>query len=358
MRFESVSVTQLRCLENLEFRPAAGLTLVIGNNGSGKTTLIEACALAAQGKSFLTNRFSDLVRRGQPAFAVRARALDGDGLTRRVLVAREGGETRIELDGQAVRAASQLARAFPMLVINSQAPELLTGGPSQRRALVDRTMFHVEQGYIETWKAYRQALRQRNGLLRGQGRAAEARFWNAEMARHAGYIDRARRRVVTAINDALTGSALLAPLGRLKFDYRPGWPAGTALEEQLAESWERDRALGFTVPGPHRADLALKSGGHVVSQRLSRGQCKAVVCTVVAATAAFMTEAGGQKPVLLVDDLAAELDDQTRAGIVDMISALAGQQLYTAVKTAVMPEVAERCSTVFHVEHHRPTEAV
>lgn len=358
MRFETVSVSRLRCLDSLEFAPGAGQTLIVGNNGSGKTTLLEACALVAQGKSFLTNRFSDLVQRGETRFGVRAVVQDGEGLRRQVSVARDAGEARIELDGQRMRAASRLARAFPLLVVNSQAPDLLTGGPSQRRALLDRTMFHVEPDYIETWKAYRQALRQRNGLLRGAASVAEAAFWHTEMARRAAEIDRARGRVVEVVNAALAGSRLLEPLGRLHFDYRRGWPADETLDARLKTSWERDRTLGFTVPGPHRADLALKADGHAVAQRLSRGQCKAVVCTVIAATAAFMAEEGGQAPAILIDDLAAELDDHTRSAIVDMISGLQGQHLYTAVKPDLMPEVAGHCETVFHVEQRQSAPAV
>lgn len=352
MRFESVFVSNLRCLDRIEFVPAGGTSLVCGPNGSGKTSLLEALALAAQGKSFLTTRSGDLVRRGQGALRVKAALVGGDGLVRRVKVTKERGATQIELDGQPVMAASTLARLVPLLVVNSQAADLLTGGPSHRRALVDRTMFHVEHRYVETWKRYRQALRQRNMLIRAGRRPDEADFWNAEMVRTAESIDGGRRDVVKAINRSLKANGLLEPLGPLAFEYRAGWHPDRSLLEQLEAGWERDVAAGFTLLGAHRADLTLKSGGVTVGQRLSRGQCKAVACAVVAAIGSFIAELAGVNPVLLIDDLAAELDDNMRAGIVDMIATLDGQHIYTAVKTAAMPEIADRSEQVFHVEHH------
>ncbi len=166
MWFDSIRVSNVRCLESLEYWPRVGCNLVCGANASGKTSLLEAIAIASFGKSFLTNRTSDVVRTGTQALSVRAVIASSEGVHSQVVVRKEQGETRILADGQLLAAASLLAQRIPMLVINYKSPDLLTASPSNRRALIDRTMFHVEPNYVDTWKRYRQTLQQRNRLLR------------------------------------------------------------------------------------------------------------------------------------------------------------------------------------------------
>jgi DNA replication and repair protein RecF len=353
MWFESLRVLNVRCLESLEYRPEAGCNLVCGANASGKTSLLEAFAMASLGKSFLTHRTADVVRSGTEGLSVHAVVVSGEGFRTQVAVRKDRGETRISADGQILNAASLLAQRVPTLVINSKAPDLLTASPSNRRALIDRTMFHVEPEYVETWKRYRQSLRQRNMLLRQHGARREAGYWNRLLAGYAQSIDRERRAVIETVNRALASAELFPGLGKLSFDYRPGWSAARPLAEQLDANWSRDCHAGHTMIGAHRADMSLCADGAAVSKRLSRGQGKAVVCAVVTALAGFVKERTGQTPALLIDDLAAELDDRTRTRVVDMIDGIDGQRIYTAIKPADLPEIADRVPSVFHVEHHQ-----
>ena len=106
MRFESLAINNLRCLEQFEFRPAAGTNLVLGANGSGKTSVLEGFALASGGKSFQSNRSLDIIRSGSAGLSVRAGFRDERGLLSEVHVRKRGGETAITLDGQGVSAAS------------------------------------------------------------------------------------------------------------------------------------------------------------------------------------------------------------------------------------------------------------
>lgn len=349
MRFDTLSVSNLRCLETAEYAPSPGVNLIWGANGSGKTSLLEAAAVIGLGKSFLTNRSADLVRFGAPGMSVRAATVDSAGSVRVVSVRKERSETRITLDGQPVLASSVLARNLPLMVLNSKAADLLTESPTNRRALIDRTMFHVEQQYGETWKRYRHALRHRNELVRQQ-RRAEVSYWDEQLSRLAEQIDQSRRRVVSVVNGRLATDAKLPGISDLAFDYHPGWNAELPLLAQLEGSWERDCQVGYTTLGIHRADLSLKAHGRSIARRLSRGQGKFVVCVVLVALAHFVATALGRAPVMLIDDLAAELDDMIRAQAVDMITSLQTQCLFTAIKPSDLPMVMERAETMFHVE--------
>ena len=182
MRFESITISNLRCLEHIAFAPGAGTSLICGANGTGKTSLLEGFALASVGKSFLSNRSQDIVRAGAPGLSVHAALRDEEARPFAVAVRKSKGETTISLDGLPIMAASSLAQKVPMVVINSKAADILTENPSNRRALIDRTMFHVEPANVDTWKQYRQALRQCNELIRCQAPARQATFWNDRLS--------------------------------------------------------------------------------------------------------------------------------------------------------------------------------
>jgi len=357
MWFESVRVSNLRCLEQLEYEPNPNWNLICGPNGSGKTSVLESFSLASLGKSFLTNRAGDIVRRASEGLAVRATAITVEQLRLYVSVEKRRGQTKIVLNGQAIPAASELARNVPILVINSKSPDLLTASPSNRRALIDRTLFHVEQGYAASWSGYRQALTQRNSILRRHGAETEAGYWNKQLERFGEHINAERVKVVAAINAALKQRTPVENLGTLTFDYSPGWNQERTLGTELESSWKRDLKAGYTHVGVQRADMSLKAGGKSIANMLSRGQGKAIVCTAITGLADLVTQRTQTRPILLIDDLAAELDDHLRESIVDMIKDVGGQKIFTAIKPSHLPEIADLAGGVFHVEHHHPASA-
>ena len=335
----------------LDWTPAAGVNLVCGANGSGKTSVLEACAIAGLGRSFLTNNVQELVRNGQAGLMVAADARNPEsGEGSRIVVRKRRGETTIELDGLPVLAASVLAQRLPLMTIHSKAPDILTDNPSNRRALLDRTMFHVEPKYVEGWKRYRLALRQRNELLRRRAPRRDFAFWHDELAASAAAVDTSRRQVAERINTFLTDLSLAAQFDTVSFHYSPGWNPDKRLDEQLEQQLERDYEAGFTTLGLHRADFTLKGDGKSLVRRLSRGQAKFLAIAIHVALALFVAERRGSKPVFLVDDLHAELDDKMCTRAVDMILAAAGQSIFTAIRPQDIPSAEVQGGQLFHVE--------
>lgn len=352
MWFESVRVSNLRCLARLDYEPDPNWNLICGPNGSGKTSVLECFSLASMGKSFLTNRAGDIVRRASDGLAVKAKVNRFEQSQLSVSVEKKKGCTKIALNGQAVLSASELARHVPILVINSGSPNLLTASPSNRRALIDRTLFHVEPSFAANWHGYRQALLQRNSILRRSGTEDEARYWNKQLAGFGESINSERVRVVAAINSALSDHPVRG-LGSLVFGYKPGWNPALPLVDELEKSWKQDLLAGYTRVGVQRADMSLSNGdGKSVAKMLSRGQGKAIICAAITGLANVLAQRTRTAPVMLVDDLAAELDDHLRESIVDMINDVGGQKIYTAIKPAHLPEIADLAGSVFHVEQH------
>ncbi len=352
MRFMSLKVINLRCFQDISYQPGPRNNLIYGANGSGKTSLLEALYIASIGKSFLTNRSSDLVLAGSNGMSVTATVADlADFGTSVIVVKKFKSDTHITVDGQAVTTASALARNLPVLVINSRAPDLLGENPSNRRALLDRSLFHVKQSYVRLWKDYRQALRQRNELLRNSVKS-QAQYWEEKLSESATLIDEFRQSVVAAINLKLHSTAIPGlTSGDIHFEYSPGWDINLGLAEQLRLDWDRDSAVGYTMAGPHRADLSLWGSGRGIAKKLSRGQSKIVVCLVMTAIAEFIKSAAFS-PVLLIDDLVAELDDKMLGLAATAIESVETQCFFTAIKPSEMRSLLAGDTPMFHVERN------
>ena len=354
MRFISLKTFNLRCFGDLDYRPGPTVNLISGANGSGKTSLLEGLYIASCGKSFLTSRSSDLVSSGSSGLSLTAEVSNDTSYGMSTIVVRkQKAETQISLDGQPINSASALARNLPVLVVNSRAPDLLSENPSNRRALLDRSLFHVEPSYVELWKEYRQALRQRNELLRRPSLQTQALYWESRLGEIGESISNQRVAVVSAINEKLRASAIPGLTeGDLHFEYSRGWSDAAALADQLREDWARDCELGYTMAGPHRADLALWRAGKSASKKLSRGQSKMVVCLTMVAIARFI-KAAAVTPVLLVDDLSAELDDSMLAFAFNDIQTIATQCFFTAIKPSEFQSFLPSDTHMFHVERSK-----
>ena len=147
----------------LEF--GAGNNLIFGANASGKTSILEAVGYLGRGRSFRGANTRDLVRHGSDEFLVVGKANTG---TRTVSIGVRNSRSGLEVhaDGEKRSSAAALAEALPLQIIDPDIHDLVAGGPENRRRYIDWMAFHVEHGYLETWRRFRRALKQRNAALR------------------------------------------------------------------------------------------------------------------------------------------------------------------------------------------------
>jgi DNA replication and repair protein RecF len=340
----------LRCFEQIELTLGSKTTLICGGNGSGKTTLLEGLSLAGLGKSFISRKTQDIVKKGALGLSVKA-IVEDDVLGESIIIVRKTKEsTEILIDQQVCEKASFLAQKIPMIVVNSKAASLLKEGPSNRRALIDRTMFHVEPKYVTLWKGYSRALRQRNESLRNRRLGKFHGEWDELLVELGTKIDESRQDIVSEINKALSGDILKEVFGPLTLKYFPGWSKEKGYRAHLAKARERDKSLGYTSVGAHRADVAFHSPHGAIAHELSRGQAKFLVCGVLLSLADFITGKTAKNPVILVDDLAAELDDKLIRLAMEGFAKQKGQTVFTAIRPNELLRFSQDIEKVFHVE--------
>ncbi|MFZ5653854.1 MAG: DNA replication/repair protein RecF [Pseudomonadota bacterium] len=370
MRLRRLSVAGVRNLASQTLHPGPRANLVVGPNGSGKTSLLEAIYLLARGRSFRARSIEALVTFGAVRCTVYGELEGAAGEPdargpRHIGVSREtAGGFCYRVDGEAVSAASVLADALPLVLINSNSFSLLDGSPKDRRRFLDWGVFHTSPGARPLWRQQHRALQQRNALLRDlRLDRRQLALWDAHFATAAEDMATLRSDYVAQLSPiaARLLSALAPGLGELKLGFHPGWDRSRPLVEILKGSRDRDIMQGGTQFGPHRADLKIKLNGRPAAEVLSRGQAKMLAVALLLAQGAHFRQSVGRPCVNLVDDLPAELDQDHRRGVARLIAENGGQcfvtgtdadQLLDAWKGAEL-SVAMK---MFHVEQGLLTE--
>jgi DNA replication and repair protein RecF len=358
MRLDELEVRNIRILSSVDCTPGDCLNVFVGANGSGKTSILEGIHILGSGRSFRTHRLSELITREQSWLRVRGVIRGEDGASESIGVEKGAEGLRIRLAGDEVRNASELARRLPLVVITPESQRLLTDGAVLRRQLMDWALFHVEPTYLSVLQRYKRALRQRNAALRdGAGPAALAP-WDQETAEAGEGLHRLRDRFLESILPVY-GKTLenLISMG-VEIRYQPGWDTATGLSQALQGNLTTDRARGFTGVGPHRADLRFTTEGAAVHHVLSRGEGKLFVVGLVLAQARFLLDAQGRRPVVLVDDLASELDEDSRGRFFAQLRLLGAQIFVTTVSRDLVETADWEGLRVFHVERGKPLKMV
>jgi DNA replication and repair protein RecF len=265
-----------------------------------------------------------------------------------VRYSREGFEARAA--GQRVGSLTELATILPVQAIDPEVHRLVEEGPQERRRYLDWGVFHVEPRFVEHWRRYQRALKQRNAALRAEAAEAVVRAWDPELIDSGRALAVSRRQYFTALQPHV-GAAGQRLLGLdIELSLSDGWLAGTDLKDAIDHAWPRDRERGTTHAGPHRADLSIRVGGDVARQRVSRGQQKLTAAAMLLGQLRCDQMLGSSTAALLVDDPAAELDEANLERLIGLILELPGQLFVTALDPSME---AFRClpqARRFHVE--------
>ena len=307
-----------------------GVNVVLGANGAGKTSLLEAVTVLGNLRSFRAQNLGRAVRHGETFFRLSGVVASGDHAQRLDQVFETGppARRRLFIDGAEVDV-EQYLQIFPVFAITGSDRELISGEPAGRRALLDRFLFLLTPSYLGDIRTYRRVLRQRNAALRADADDDELESWETGLAVAAARVVTARATGGRRLNErfqetlsALAGEAGLA----VALEYRiESWIADPTRLKMVEESYRqrynetrtRDRLMRFTVDGPHRHDLSLRSDGRGIRHVLSTGQIKVVAAALKLATLDQVEKERHEHFPVVVDDVDAELDASALARLVD-----------------------------------------
>jgi DNA replication and repair protein RecF len=349
MWVKSLNINNLRNLKSVQIELDSGLNFFVGENGAGKTSILEALVLLSKGRSFRTGQISSLIGPETSNFQV-VGSIEAENGNQHLLGMERGVDYwTARHNKEDVTQLSDLTELVPHVLLEPSSHTLVSGPPEGRRKYLDWGVFHVEHGYLLLWRRYSRALKQRNAALR-QANQSVVESLDPQLVSLGEQLHQFRERHANILNEKLTTSLPIFndTLDGIKLSYRKGW-AGDSLAESIQSSSQRDAERGSTGPGPHKADLYLSLEGAPAKDRLSRGEQKAMTAAMIMAQAQMICESG-EKPLLLLDDAASELDEVHLGRVLTAARELGVQIWMTGTNQASTSTSCGGACTVFHVK--------
>lgn len=358
MTINSLRISNFRNLTSVQISPTVnGLNIISGNNGGGKTSLLEAIFYLGHGKSFRSSVTNRLINHEANKFSLFSQVVtDGERIVPLGAERDDSGVTRLRVDEKDVKSITKLAGYLPIRVINTHSHQLLESGPVFRRKYLDWGLFYQFPEFIQIWRQYERALKQRNSILRDKRSRNELEIWTEELIRLGLELDKLRKSYIELLlphliqlSDALLG------INSLEITYQPGWEDGFSYRTALDQAVNDEYRTGYTLSGPHRADFDLISEGLSLKHILSRGQQKLIICAMILAQGMLLSEQDNSGLIYLVDDLPSELDLESRKKLIYLLAQQNTQIFITAIEQEPIYDVicdeTDTPMKVFHVEH-------
>jgi DNA replication and repair protein RecF len=348
-------VTQYRNYEKAVLDVPARPIVLCGPNGAGKTNILEAISYLSPGRGLRGAKLADIGRRDGDttgAWSVAATLETRNGPVklgtgiepRQAPDADETGETGndrrvVRIDGEAAKGPAALADFMRLIWLTPQMDRLFVEGASSRRRFLDRLVLGFDPDHGKRVSKYERVMRERSRLLRaGQADKTWLLALEAQMAESSVAIAAARRDVVARLRGAL--AAGIGPFPSADMTVRgdaedllvdhAAVDVEASLRDQLGHSRGKDGERGRTRVGAHRTDLeVVHLERHMPAGLCSTGEQKAVLIAIILADARLQTMQQGSPPIMLLDEIAAHLDADRRAALVEEILDLGAQAWMT-----------------------------
>jgi DNA replication and repair protein RecF len=352
VRLSGLAIRHFRNLGSQDIElPPEGVALV-GDNAQGKSNFLEAIYYLETFRSFRGARDEQLVAFGEDVFRLAATtAREGEGSERHGEVAaafqRRGRKKKVAIDGADQDRVAQALGCLAAVVFSPADIELVSGGPRERRRFLDIVLSLNQPPYLGSIQAYRRVLDQRNAALKAGATGSTVAAWNAGLIHAGAEVIQARRAWIDGYSDTFGDYYARVSNGvRARMTYRPSVPlggvpdvdgVGVAFRDALVDSCERERRQRVTVVGPHRDDVRLhledEGSGLDLREYGSGGQRRTAALALRLVEAMTIRENRSRRPLILLDDVFAELDGGRSERVLELMEAEeTGQVLLTAPK--------------------------
>ncbi len=354
-----LKLTDFRNYAALALDLSPGPVVFTGQNGAGKTNLLEAISFLSPGRGLRRAPYGEVTRAGAGnGFAVHA-TLEGPFDTCEIGTGTAAGgpddtARKVRVNGATARSADELLEWLRVVWLTPAMDALFTGPAGDRRRFLDRLVLAVDPAQGRRALDYEKAMRARNRLLAEDRRDAG---WldaiETQMAETGVAIAAARTELVRLLAAMVERMPADGPFpragisldGTLEADV--GWRAAveveTSFKDALAAGRERDRAAGRTLEGPHRADLRVRHEPKDQAAELcSTGEQKALLIGIVLSHARLVGELAGFAPIMLLDEIAAHLDEGRRAALFSILDGLNCQYFMTGTEAVLFSSLKDR----------------
>ena len=339
---ESLDLKNFRnyCRQAFVFCP--GINIFYGKNGQGKTNILEAVYYLSVSRSFRTSQDSEIVRLGSDYFYLQGTFAIGEGRHFAEIGYMQPRSLQIKINGKPFSRSEYLYR-HPVVVFAPDDLLMVKEGPSVRRHFLDMECSRLKPLYYGRLRDYYRALRQRNRLLKENrgNRYFDISLlepWEQVLAQSGSWIIRERIRFLESLESLAQPyfASLTAESEKLSLCYKSAldpvdgseWDEGF-MKEQLVKSRSLELRKGSTSLGPHLDDFILLINGLDIRKYGSQGQQRSTVLALKMGEVDLFDRAGGERSILLLDDVFSELDGDRRRRLLNFLNSRDDQSFIT-----------------------------
>lgn len=340
MILKHLSLQNFRSYEKSEFELDSGLIFIVGPNTSGKTNLIEAIFLLSTGKSFRAENYNQMIGFGKDLARVKGGVGD---IELEVVITNE--QKKYMVNGVSKRRVD-FAGHLPCVLFSPLDLDIIVDSPGLRRDFLDFVLEQVFREYRLALTSYAKALRQRNALLEktqetGARNEKQFEYWNQILIENGGIITKKRGEFIEFVNASQKDI----------FDFVMFYDKSIISKERLLQYKDAELASGVTLVGPHRDDFSAsmfnntRQVTHDIKFFGSRGQQRLTILQLKLLQLAFIENKLKERPILLLDDIFSELDNEHIKLVLEFIQ---DQQtiITTTHKEFVPKEVLSNASVI------------
>jgi DNA replication and repair protein RecF len=327
MWLSQLALVNFRNFANLWLEPQPGVLVFRGPNGQGKTNLLESIYLLATMKSFKQAKNAELIAFGAE-FALLKGVVERDRIQREISLLLEKHGKKAKIDAKLATRVDDFFGNLNVVVFTPEEISMLRGGPELRRRYLDRAVFTCDLNYLAAYHNYAKILKNRNALLKNN-ESFGIEVWTDQLVQAAQVVIERRRIYLAEIEKLLQGfySEISGNDESVQLEYRlhgvdeKAYHADPqrALQSALKAHALEERRRGSTAIGPHRDDVYFGLNGRSSRHFASQGQQRSFVLALKMAEIEFITRSFEAPPVLLLDDMTSELDQERNANLMQFL---------------------------------------
>ncbi len=318
MYIKNIELTNFRNYTHLQVDFNRNVNLFLGNNAQGKTNLLESIYITSIGRSFRTNKDSDLVKFGEDTAKVKVEAEKEVFDTSVEITIKKDAKKSIKKDGIHLKRSSELLENILIVIFSPEDLKIVKDEPEKRRKFIDRELCQIQPLYYDSLTNYKKTLAQRNTYLKEEkidNRILD--LWDTQLANYGARIIHIREKFIKKISDfsGKIHSSITNGKETLFLEYNPNILYMESLEAQkgyfydeIKKAFKNDMRQRTTTKGPHKDDISFFVNGIDMRKFGSQGQQRTCALSLKLAELNLIKEETEEDAILLLDDVMSELD--------------------------------------------------
>jgi len=317
MYIKNLNLQNFRNYDNLSIEFSPKMNIIYGHNGQGKTNIVEALYFFQSGKSYRCQKDIEAIKFGEDYFKIEALFETNKGKSDAFIFVND--KKSVRLNNFQLEKLSELVGEYNMVIFTPDYLNLIKDGPGVRRQFIDSFISQIKPTYFKNLISYYRVLKQRNNVLKQKSKnmISTLDVWDEKLALLGVKISKMRKSAIDKINETINiiGDERKVT-EKIKLLYAPSVKGDFEDKEnflkQLSLSRERDLEKGITMIGPHRDDFEIYMNDINIKKYGSQGQMRSCILKLKLSECEIIKEKTGDTPILLLDDILSELDEERR----------------------------------------------